>query len=255
MGVFPREPEETLRTGIQGVILVLIPALNEAEALPDVLDAVPGTVDNVPIATLVVDDGSSDGTADVAAGHGALVVRHETNRGGGAALASGFAEAIHGGARVVVTMDADGQHLPAELHDLVRPVLAGEADLVLGSRALGSADANTRARELGIAFFNRLISLLMRRRITDCSNSYRAIRTELISDLDLRQQQFHTSEFLIEALARGARVTEVPVTVARRTHGETRKPRTFRYGYGFARAIVTTWLRTLPLRLRRRLGR
>lgn len=240
-----------LRTRVAGSILVLIPAYNEAEALPAVLESMPEQVDGVPVTPVVVDDGSSDGTAEVAERHGALAIRHGVNRGGGAALKTGFALAIENDARVVVTMDADGQHLPGEMAALVRPVLAGEVDLTLGSRALGSADPNSRARELGITVFNRLISVLMRRRITDSSNSYRAIRTGLIPELDLRQQQFHTSEFLIEALARGARVIEMPVTVAKRTHGETRKPRTFRYGYGFARAIIQTWLRTLPLRLRR----
>ena len=230
---------------------VVIPALNEAQALPGVLSALPGEIDSVRLTPLVVDDGSQDATSEIATSCGALVIRHERNRGGGAALASGFAAAVESGARLVVTMDADGQHLPAELPRLVRPVLAGEADLVLGSRALGSADPNTRARELGITVFNGLISLLMLRRITDCSNSYRAFRTDLIPKLDLRQQQFHTSEFLIEALTHGARVIEVPVTVATRTHGETRKPRSLRYGLGFTRAIVTTWLRTLPLRFAR----
>jgi glycosyltransferase involved in cell wall biosynthesis len=248
-------PNNVLRTRIRGSILVLIPALNEAQALPGVLRHMPDSVDGVPVVALVVDDGSDDGTADVAEAEGALAIRHPVNRGGGAALQSGFAAALDGEARAVVTMDADGQHLPQELPALVRPVLSGDVDLTLGSRALGSADPNSRARELGITVFNRLISALMRRRITDCSNSYRAIRTELIPQLVLRQQQFHTSEFLIQALARGARVTEVPVTVALRTHGETRKPRTFRYGYGFARAILMTWTRTLPLRLRRRVMR
>ena len=248
----PDKDLNDLEERLCGAVVVLIPAFNEAQALPAVLRRMPHRLDGVPVTVVVVDDGSTDGTAEVAERCNAIVIRQPTNLGGGAALKAGFAAAVENEARVVVTMDADGQHLPEELPALVRPVLAGDVDLTLGSRALGSADPNSSARELGITVFNRLISVLMRRRITDCSNSYRAIRTSLIPQLNLRQQQFHTSEFLIEAMARGARVAEVPVTVALRTHGETRKPRTFRYGYGFARAIVMTWLRTLPLRLARR---
>jgi glycosyltransferase involved in cell wall biosynthesis len=225
-------------------VTVLIPAFNEADALPPVLDGMPRTACGLAVGTVVLDDGSVDGTAAVAAAHGARVERLEVNRGGGAALQRGFALARAEGAAYVVTMDADGQHLPAELERLLAPVVAGDADLAIGSRVLGSAEPNTFARELGIAVFNRLITFLTRTSITDCSNGYRAMRCEILDELDLRQAQFHTSEFLVEALARGFRVVEVPVTVARRTHGTTKKPRTLGYGLGFARAIVATWFRT-----------
>jgi glycosyltransferase involved in cell wall biosynthesis len=240
------------KTGpLAGCVLVVIPAYEEEGSLPGVLDRLPPAVSGLPVRVLVVDDGSGDRTAEIAREHGAIVERFETNRGGGAALRAGFELAMAGAAEIVVTMDADGQHLPEEIEALVAPVAAGRADLVVGSRVLGAAEPNTFARDLGIAFFNRLISLLMRRRIGDCSNGYRALRTDVLRSLDLRQQQFHTSEFLIQALARGVEVVEVPVTVARRSHGTTKKPRALRYGFGFARAIVLTWLRTLPLRVER----
>jgi glycosyltransferase involved in cell wall biosynthesis len=228
----------------------VIPAYEEAEALPGLLRRIPDAVwCGIPVAALVVDDGSRDGTAGVARANGARVVSHATNLGGGAALATGFALAVAEGARAVVTMDADGQHLPEEMPALLEPVLDGRAGLAVGSRALGSADPNAFARELGIAVFNRLISVLTGSRITDCSNGYRAMRTDVIPQLDLRQRQFHTSEFLIQAIARGIEVVEVPVTVVARTHGATKKPRALRYGFGFARAIIGTWARTLPLRV------
>jgi glycosyltransferase involved in cell wall biosynthesis len=250
---------DTPKTGeLTGSALVVIPALDEEQSLPGVLMRMPKVAAGVPVRVLVVDDGSHDGTADVARAHGAFVVRHETNVGGGAALRTGFALAAEAGADIVVTMDADGQHLPEELDRMIEPVASGRAGLAVGSRTLGAAEPNTFARELGIAVFNRLISFLTGRRITDCSNGYRAVRTGVLRSLDLRQQQFHTAEFLIQALARGVEVVEVPVTVAQRSHGTTKKPRTLGYGYGFARAIVMTWLRTLPLRMprlsRRRAG-
>jgi hypothetical protein len=227
----------------RGKIAILVPAYNEAENVGQVLDLMPAEVCGVQTAVLVVDDGSRDGTGDVAAAHGAVVARHVINRGGGAALRTGYRLMVESGAEVVVTLDADGQHLPAEMERLVKPVLDGEVDVAHGSRVLGEADGNHFARELGIVFFNRVVSFITRTRVSDCSNGYRAVRTTVLPQLVLRQEQFHTSEFMIEAIKRGIPAREVPVTVAKRLHGSSKKPAVARYGLGFANAIVRTWLR------------
>ena len=227
----------------RGKIAILVPAYNEAENVGQVLDLMPREVCGVPTAVLVVDDGSRDGTGDVAAMHGALVARHVINRGGGAALRTGYRLMVDSGAEIVVTLDADGQHLPSEMERLVKPVLDGEVDVAHGSRVLGEADDNHFARELGIVFFNRLVSAITRTKVSDCSNGYRAVRTTVLPQLVLRQEQFHTSEFMIEAIKRGIPAREVPVTVAKRLHGSSKKPAVVRYGLGFANAIVRAWLR------------
>jgi hypothetical protein len=224
-------------------IAILIPAYNEAENIGHVLDDMPREVCGVATEVLVVDDGSRDGTGDVAAEHGAPVARHVTNRGGGAALRTGYRLMVESGALIVVTLDADGQHLPSEMPRLVEPVLSGEVDMAHGSRVLGHADRNTRSRELGIVFFNRVVSFITRTHVTDCSNGYRAVRTTVLPQLVLRQEQFHTSEFMIEAIKRGIPAKEVPITVEQRLHGHSKKPAVMRYGLGFANAIVRTWLR------------
>jgi hypothetical protein len=224
-------------------IAILVPAYNEAENIGIVLDQMPAEVCGVRTEVLVVDDGSRDGTGDVAAEHGALVARHVTNRGGGAALRTGYRLMVESGAEIVVTLDADGQHLPSEMPRLVEPVLSGEVDVAHGSRVLGHADRNHFARELGIVFFNRLVSFITRTHVTDCSNGYRAVRTTVLPQLVLRQEQFHTSEFMIEAIKRGIPAREVAITVEQRLHGHSKKPAVMRYGLGFANAIVRTWLR------------
>jgi len=224
-------------------IAIVIPAFNEADNIGYVLDQIPDEVCGLPTATLVVDDGSRDGTEEVAAAHGAVVARHVVNRGGGAALRTGYRLMLDSEAAIVVTLDADGQHLPAEMPALVQPVLEGEVDVAHGSRVLGHADKNHFARELGIVFFNRLVSFITRTHVTDCSNGYRAVRTSVIPKLVLKQEQFHTSEFMIEAIKRGIPAKEVPVTVEARLHGHSKKPAVFRYGVGFANAIVRTWMR------------
>jgi hypothetical protein len=222
---------------------VLVPAYNEAESVAWVLDRIPERVLGMETAVLVVDDGSRDGTGDVAGEHGAIVARHVINRGGGAALRTGYRLLADSGARIVVTLDADGQHLPSEMERLVEPVLSGEVAVAHGSRVLGEAEPNHYARELGIVFFNRMVSLITRTHVSDCSNGYRAVRSDVLPQLVLRQEQFHTSEFLIEAIKRGIPAREVPVTVARRMHGHSKKPAVVRYGVGFANTIVRTWLR------------
>ena len=224
-------------------IAVVIPAYNEADSVGDVVRQIPKEVCGEQTAVLVVDDGSRDDTSEEAAKAGAIVARHVINRGGGAALRTGYRLMAESGALVVVTLDADGQHVPSEMERLVKPVLDDQVDVAHGSRVLGEAEPNARSRELGIVFFNKLVSFITRTKVSDCSNGYRAVRTSVLPQLVLRQEQFHTSEFLIEAIKRGIPAMEVPVTVEKRTHGHSKKPAVARYGLGFANAIVRTWLR------------
>jgi len=231
------------RERFRGRIGIVIPAYNEAANIAEVLASIPTEVCGLETAVLVVDDGSRDDTAGVAEASGAVVARHAVNRGGGAAMRTGYRLMVDSDAEVTVTMDADGQHLPSEMERLVAPVLTGEVDVTHGSRILGSAEKGHPVREAGIVFFNRLVSLITRTRVTDCSNGYRAVRTTVLPLLVLRQEQFHTSEFLIEAIKRGIPSEEVPVTVVARLHGHSKKPAVFRYGVGFANAIFRTWLR------------
>ena len=222
---------------------VLVPAYNEADNIGHVLPRIPAEVCGIPTAVLVVDDGSRDATGEIAEVEGAVVARHVINRGGGAALRTGYRLLADSGAAIVVTIDADGQHLPSEMERLVEPVLSGEVAMAHGSRVLGEAEQGHPAREAGIVFFNRVVSFITRTKVTDCSNGYRAVRADVLPTLVLRQEQFHTSEFMIEAIKRGIPAKEVPVTVVARLHGHSKKPAVVRYGMGFTNAIVRTWLR------------
>jgi hypothetical protein len=224
-------------------IAVVIPAYNEEDNIGQVLPRIPAAVCGVGTAVLVVDDGSRDRTGEIAREHGAAVARHVTNLGGGAALRTGYRLMVDAGARIVVTLDADGQHRPEEMERLVGPILEGTVDVTHGSRVLGHAEPNHVAREMGIIFFNRLVSLITRTKVSDCSNGYRAVRATVLPQLALRQEQFHTSEFMIEAIKRGVPATEVGITVDKRLHGHSKKPAVLRYGLGFTNAIMRAWLR------------
>lgn len=228
---------------LRGQLLVVIPAYNEAGAIGEVLAAMPREAAGLKLHTLVVDDASTDDTAAEARAHGALVISNPINRGGGGALRVGYALAQALGAEAVVTMDADGQHLPQEIDRLVTPIAEDQADLVVGSRVLGQSEGGALVRQVGIFFFNRLVTVLLRRKVTDCSSGYKAIRTSWLDKLELTQEQFHTSEFLISAVKAGARFMEVPVTIRLRTVGQSKKGSSLRYGLGFSRAIFSAWWR------------
>jgi hypothetical protein len=224
-------------------IAIVIPAYNEEDNIEHVLRRIPDSVCGIGTAVLVMDDGSRDRTGQIAREAGAAVARHVTNLGGGAALRTGYRLMVDSDARIVVTLDADGQHRPEEMTALVQPIVDGTVDMAHGSRVLGHAEPNHFARELGIVFFNTLVSFITRTKVTDCSNGYRAVRATVLPQLVLRQEQFHTSEFMIEAIKRGIPATEVGVTVDQRLHGHSKKPAVIRYGLGFTNAIMRSWLR------------
>ena len=167
------------------------------------------------------------------------------NLGQGGGLVTGFAVALGLGASVVVTMDADGQHDPAELDDLVKPVVADEADYVQGSRFLGRYDDAGGARHAGIKGFTALINAIARTDVTDCTNGYRAIRASGLARMTLVEPQFSASEIIIESAACGLRQLEVPTHIRSRDAGESRKPRGLRYPLGFLGAILRSWVRSL----------
>lgn len=221
-------------------IVVVAAALNEVGSVAAVVRSIPPTVAGLGTECLLIDDGSSDGTAEVAGGAGALVARLDRNLGQGRALRLGYLLASERGARVIATMDADGQFDAAELERLVEPVVAGRADFVNGSRRLGRSHTTDRVRRAGVVFFATLISALTRTRITDPANGFRAFRPEVPARVPQRQEQYQTAELLIGALALGFEVIEVPVTVLPRSAGESKKGRNLRYGWNFGRVVVVT---------------
>ena len=225
------------------ILAVVIAAYNEAGSVGPVLASLPREVCGLRVCPVVVDDGSSDETADEAREAGAVVGTHRRNLGQGDALRTGFAVARGLGARVVVTMDADGQHDPAELPDLVGPVVDGSADYVQGSRFLGTYDDAGGARDLGIRGFTRLIRMLTRSPITDCTNGFRAIHEPSLARLTLVEDRFSACEILIQAAGKGLRVREVPVHIRSREIGTSKKPRGLGYAFGYLGAIVRSWVR------------
>ena len=222
---------------------IVIAALNEADSIAGVLTALPPNLCGLSVRPIVVDDGSTDDTAALASELGAIVARHPRNLGQGDALRTGFSVALELGATVIVTMDADGQHDPAELPSLVKPVIANEADYVQGSRFLGTYDDAGGARHAGIRGFTALINTLAGTEITDCTNGFRAMRASGIGRLRLVEDRFSASEIIIGVATLGLRMVEVPVRIHSRVSGESKKPGGLRYPLGYLGVIFRSMVR------------
>jgi glycosyltransferase involved in cell wall biosynthesis len=191
-------------------IVALIPAYNEERFIGSVVLIAHKHAETV----IVVDDGSSDATASIAEAAGATVIRHERNRGKGAALNTGFRSARALEPDVVITIDADGQHVPEEMMIVAMPVLDGSADIVVGSRYLEKKSNVPRHRIWGHAVFNFITSQAAGVALTDSQSGFRAFSPQAVAAL-----AFHSAGFSVEsemqflAHQHGLRVSEVPITI------------------------------------------
>jgi glycosyltransferase involved in cell wall biosynthesis len=206
-------------------LLIAIPALNEEATLGAVLDGLPATAEGFEaVSVVVVDDGSTDRTAEVARSRGARVVSHRRNLGLGQAFNTAVQTALEGDADVLLTLDADGQFESAEIPDLLAPLVAGQADVATGCRfPTGRRPPEMpRARFWGNRFFSNLLSGLLVERLQDVSCGFRAYSRDALMHLNLQGRHTYTQESLFDLIFKGYRVTEVPITVH---YADTRKSR------------------------------
>ena len=230
-------------------VVALICAYEEENNIGPVLAAVPDQACGLAVTTLVIVDGGSDRTEDIAKESGAVTFVLTENLGHGYAQRVGYALCIELGAQYVVTIDADGQNDPAEMPVMLQPLVDDEADFVVASRVLGRDTTSDTMRKAGVRVFSRVLSTIGHTKLTDTSNGYRAMRVSMLDDIAyrLRQTQYHTAEFLIFAMKRGWRVTERPTVWYPRSSGETKKGKNWLYGPRYGRVIAESWWRARGL--------
>lgn len=225
-------------------IVVGIPARNEQEFIAEVVHKAKKFADEV----IVVDDGSTDDTAEVAKAAGALVIKHETNRGAGAATRACFEESRRRGAHVLVTLDGDGQHDSDEIPRVLAPIFSREADLVIGSRFLGSNNPILRYRKFGINVITWLFNIGSSLKLSDAQSCFRAYGEKALHSLNITQRGFSFSvELLIQARQQGLAITEVPISCIYHPASHSANPVT--HGLGVALTVVKLRLESLFRRL------
>lgn len=200
-----------MNSGISGSprVVAVLPAYNEAGHVGKVVHAVRPFVD----AVVVVDDGSRDTTSQEARAAGAIVLRHLVNRGAGGSTMTGLKAAARLGAEIVVTLDADGQHLPEEISKVIAPIERGEADFVIGSRLL-QPKGMPHSRLLANRVADLCLRVLFGVQVCDSQSGFRAYSRLVIENIDVRTSRFETiSEIVVEVARRKFRVAHVPITV------------------------------------------
>jgi glycosyltransferase involved in cell wall biosynthesis len=191
-------------------VFVVIPVFNEAEVVRSTTDEVVATYPD----TVVVDDGSTDGTVEALARSPVHLVRHPINRGAGAATQTGISYALARGADIVVTFDADGQHRVEDIAAVIAPIREGRADFVIGSRFLGGTEGMPRSRRLTLRLGRLFTRIVSRVRVSDPHSGLRAFSREAAAGLNTTMDRMaHCSEAVDRIHELGWHFCEVPVTI------------------------------------------
>jgi glycosyltransferase involved in cell wall biosynthesis len=225
-------------------VIAAIPCLNEEQFIGDIVTRAGTYVDKV----IVIDDGSTDRTCEVAQAAGAHVIRHKARQGAGAATRSAFEEAKKYDADVLVTLDGDGQHNPDEIPQVLAPILHGEADLVIGSRFLQpnlsqsqpistSLNHVPKYRKFGIDVITWLYNFGSKVKVSDSQSCFRAHSRRLLEAVNITENGFGFSvQVIIEARKKGFVIAEVPVSCIYHAQGSSLNP--IAHGLGVAWNVV-----------------
>ena len=230
-------------------IAVVIPAYNEEKQIGQVIETMPEFVDHV----LVVNDGSSDKTIEIAQKHNAKTVSHKKNQGVGAAFNTGVKTILNMDVDIMVNIDADGQFKPEDIKKLVTPIIENRADFVTASRFIDKAYHPNRSKVKfwGNQFMSRFISRLTKQKFYDVSCGFRAYSKETLQRLNLFGDFTYTQESFIDLAFKNMTILEIPVYVkGKREHGKSKvAANLFRYGIQTLKIIIRTFRDYKPFRL------
>lgn len=226
-------------------LIIQIPCYNEAEYLPLTLKDLPEKIEGIDeIEVLIVDDGSSDGTAEVAAQNNVdHIVRFKTHRGLAAAFSAGLEACLLLGTDIIVNTDADNQYNGADIPKLVAPILKGEADIVVGDRQTQTIPHFSRTKKKLQKWGSRLVRILSTTKIPDAASGFRAFSREAALKMNVLSDFSYTLETLIQAGKMRFAVKSVPI----RINEQTRKSRLFKNMFTFLKNSGSTILRTYAM--------
>ncbi|HEY1191602.1 MAG TPA: glycosyltransferase family 2 protein [Gemmata sp.] len=228
-------------------LVIQIPCLNERDTLPGTLAALPKQVDGFDtVEVIVIDDGSTDGTAEVARRHGAHVVRLQGHQGLARAYLAGLVASVERGADVIINTDADNQYDATNIPNLVRPILDEEADIVIGARPVGAIAHFSPTKRALQKLGSWVVRTVSGSAVADAPSGFRAVTRDAALRLNVFGRFTYTLETVIQAGLNNLRVVSVPV----RVNPPTRPSRLFRSNLGYVlrsvRTIATVYLLYRP---------
>jgi glycosyltransferase involved in cell wall biosynthesis len=198
-----------------------IPAFNEEKNIAKIITRLKKITNSI----IVCDDGSTDMTLEIAESLGVIVVKHEKNRGYGAAINSIFQKAQEIKSDLLVTFDGDGQHRVEDIENLIEPIKENTADIVIGSRFLKKENNVPNYRKIGIKIITKVTNASMQKKLTDSQSGFRAYSKQVLSKISLSEIGMGIStEILIKASSEGLRITEVPITILYSGNTSTHNP-------------------------------
>jgi len=222
-------------------LVILIPAYNEEKQISDTIQSIPKKIPGCSdISILVVNDGSTDRTVEMAMNAGAdKIVSHKINAGVGAAFMTGVRNAISMKADILVTFDADSQFDPKQIVELIVPIINEQFDVVIGSRFLNGMPKMPKIKYFGNKIFSKIVSTVTNQKFTDTQTGFRAYSSNALKNITVINEFTYTQEVLIDLKFKRFRIGEIPVKV---TYDEKRKSRVvksiFSYSYR-AISIIT----------------
>ncbi len=198
-------------------IFAIIPAFNEEKQITNVVHYVQNYVDKV----IVIDDGSSDKTYELANKAGAIVLKHLINRGQGASLETGNKYALSQGADIIVHFDADGQHRAEDIKKILQPIKNNQAEIVFGSRFLGNTINMPMSKKIILKIAILINNFISDIKLTDAHNGIRAMTSQVAKKMEITQDRMaHNTEINMFTSKNKLKYTEVPVTIVYQKYGQ-----------------------------------
>jgi len=222
-------------------LTVLIPAYNEEETIKQVIDEIPKSFDSIrDIEIIVIDDGSSDNTAQIALDNGAFVYSLIKNHGLAKAISYGFEKCLEHRADILVILDADDQYDSKEIPLLLKPIMEQKADIVLGDRQVNKLDHMSLQKRIGNQMVSKLVSRLVGQKINDGQTGFRAFNKNALNKLHIFSGYTYTQETLLQAKYKNLKLLEVPVTFRRRADKSRLISNIFTYAFKTVSLLVST---------------